>query len=152
MSAAAVDNRCRSDDLRSAGTCDLHRLSRRAAGGDDVFDHEHTIAGLEREPAPQRQRTILPLGEDRPDTQRPADLLPDDDSSESRRNDRLDAASADVIRDGGTAGLRGVRELQYECALQVAGAVKAGGQAEMPFQQGTRAPEERQNIVEVTKG
>ena len=44
---------------------------------------------LEREPAAERQRAVLPLGEDRPHPERPRHLVADDDAPERRREDRL---------------------------------------------------------------
>ena len=41
--------------------------------------------GSKRETAPQAQRPVLPLGEDRAHAERPADLLADDDAAERRR-------------------------------------------------------------------
>ena len=49
---------------------DLHRLARRAAGGQHVLDDEHAIALGDDEPAPQRQRAVLPLGEHRAHAER----------------------------------------------------------------------------------
>ena len=42
-------------------------------------------------------------------------------------------------------GVRGM--LQDERALQIAGAVQAGGQTEMPFEQRARLPEQIEQIV-----
>ena len=39
------------------------------------------------------------------------------------------------------------RELQHECALQVAAAVKAGRQAEVALEQRARLPEQRQDLI-----
>ena len=71
-----------------------------------------------------------------------ADLLADDDAAERRREHDLSAQIADPLGDGRAAGLGLARVLQHERALQVAWAVQAGGQPEVPFEQGADAPEE----------
>ena len=67
--------------------------------------------------------------------ERAADLVADDDAAERRRQDDGRRRSADALGDRAAERLGLRRMLQHERALQVAGAVQAGGQAEMPFEQ-----------------
>ena len=93
--AAAIDDRRGADDLRARRPGHLHRLARRAAGRQHVLDDEHAIAVREHEAAAQRERAVLPLGEDRADAERAADFLADDDAAERRReHDRRAAGRA----------------------------------------------------------
>ena len=82
------------------------------------------------------EHAVLPLGEDRAHAERAADLLADDDAAERRRqhDGRPQAARRDraMARPSASAccGM-----LQHERALQVAGAVQPGGQAEVALEQ-----------------
>ena len=103
----------------------VDRLSRRSARRHDVFDNEHAIARVEREPAPQRERAVLALREDRAHAERAAHLVADDDATERWRQDDGRRKHRDALGQRAREGLRVARVLQYQRALQIPGAVQA---------------------------
>ena len=54
-------------------------------------------------------------------------------------------SAADALGERGAAGLGLARVLQHQRALQVPGAVQAGGQPEVAFEQGADAAKEVEN-------
>ena len=60
-----VDYRGGSDNLSAVRFQCGDAFTRRAAGCDDIFDYEDTLAGLDRKSTPQRHFAILPLGPDK---------------------------------------------------------------------------------------
>ena len=144
---APVDDRCGADDLRAGGSGHLHRLARRAAGRHDVLDDENPIGVRQREAAPEHQRAFLALREDCADAERAADFLSDDDAAERGRQHDGRAEVARPLGEGAAERLRVGRMLQHERALQVAGAVKPGRQAEVAFEQRARAAEQIEQLV-----
>src|SRR5688572_1602778 len=81
---ATIDDRARTDDSRACGGRDIDGFARREAGRDHVLYDQHAVGGRECESAPQRQLALLSLREHRADAESTPDLLPDDDSPESR--------------------------------------------------------------------
>ncbi len=142
IAAAAIDDGRRADNDGAGRASDLDRLARRSARGDDVLDDEDALPGREREAAAQRETAVLPFCEDGPHPERAPHLLPDDDSAESRREDCLHAQIADAVREERAAALGFGRVLEHEGALQVAGAVQAGGQTEVPVEERAYAAEQ----------
>ena len=113
----------------------------------DVLDDEHAIRRVEREPAPEHQRPVLALGEDRPHAERASDFLADDDAAERRREDhrRLQVARAIGQRQAERFGE--LRELEHQRALQIAVAVQARRQPEMPLEQRAGLPEQIEHRI-----
>ena len=95
--------------------------------------------GSERESASERQLPVLALGEDGADAKRAADFLADDDAAQRRRQHRLRAEAAHAIRERRAERFGLARMLQHERALQVAGAVQSGRQAEVALEERARA-------------
>ena len=89
----------------------------------------------QREAAAQRQRAVLPLGEQRAHAERARDFLADDDAAERRRQHdrRLQMPRALGERAPERVGELGI--LQHQRALQVAVAVQPRRQPEVPFEQ-----------------
>ena len=147
LPAASVDDRRGADHLPARGDRHLDRLARRAARREHVFDDEHAIVAREHEPAPQREHAVLPFGEERADAERARHLMADHDAAERRRQD--DGRAQRLGRDGNLAaecfGVDGM--LQHERALQVAAAVQAGRQPEVPIEQGAGAAVEVEQLV-----
>src|ERR1044071_4418193 len=114
---------------------EIDRLTCGSAGGHDVLDDEHALAGIESESAPQRQPPVLPLGKDRANAQRAADLLADHDSAEGGRQHGLHVEAAYAIGNGEAERFGFARMLQHERALQIPGTVQSGGEAEVAFEQ-----------------
>ena len=73
--------------------------------------------------------------------ERAADFLADDDAAERGREHRPGTQRRGARSASARRGLGLARMLQHERALEIAGAVKAGRQAEMPFEQGARVTE-----------
>ena len=146
LAAAAIDDRTGPDHDRARGPRHVHRLSRRAAGRDDVFDDEDPFTGVEREPAPQRQRAVLALREDRADAESAADFLADHDPAERGRQHRLRAERSDDRAKRGAERLGLAWMLQHERALQIAGAVQSGRQTEVPFEKSAGLSKNCQNF------
>ena len=147
LAAAAIDDRRRSHDLRTRSARDIDGFARRPARRHHVLDHEDALAGREREPAAQRQRAVLPFGEDGAHPQRASDLLADDNPAEGWRQHGLDAETPYTVGDGSAAQFRVTRVLEDERTLQVPGAVEAGGEPEMAFEQGADAAEGIENGI-----
>ena len=134
--AAAIDNRRGADDLRSRRGRNLHRLPRGAAGREHVLDDEHAIALGEREPAPQRQCAVLPLGENGAHAERAAHFMADDDAPERGCEHHRGPQIARPLADELSERLRMLRVLQHERALQSTRTVQPGGEPEASLQQG----------------
>ena len=99
LPAAPVDDGGSSDYQASGVPRHLNRLPGRAAGGEDVLDHEHAINVGQHEPAPQRRAPPLPFRKYGPDPERTPDFVTDDGVRErnkgcgSRRSDRPQRAA-----------------------------------------------------------
>ena len=114
-----------------------------------VLDDEHAIGLGEHEPAAQHERAVLPFGEDaraRPSarpTSWPMTTPPSagDSTTVGRR-------SADALGERAAERFGVLRVLQHERALQIAGAVQAGGQAEVAVEQRAGAPEQIEQVVD----
>src|SRR6185503_14069952 len=111
------------------------RVLRRTARRDHVLDHENFLTRGNRESPPQRQLAVLPLGKNRSNTKRTADLLPDDDAAERRRQDHVRRKRTHMFGNRRSTRLGFGRMLQDERTLQVPGAVKSGRQPEVSLQQ-----------------
>src|SRR6185295_17879323 len=121
---AAIDDARGADDVAARRPRHLHRLARRSAGGDDVLDDQHAIGLADDEPAPQRERAVLALDEDRADAERARDLVADDDAAERRREDHRRPQITGALRDRAAQRLGMLRMLQHQRALQIARAVQ----------------------------
>ncbi len=76
FAAAAVDERANGNDAAAGFFNDLDGVERGAAGGPDVFDHQHFFTGFEREAAPQTQTAAgVALDENGGDAGFDADIL-----------------------------------------------------------------------------
>ena len=126
MSTAAVDDRRSADDVASCGSRYVHRLARGAAGGDNIFDHEHFVIRNKRESAAQHERAALPLREDGAHAERARDLVADHDAAERRRHDDVRAQRTDALGQRAAEGFGLVWVLQHQRGLHIAGAVQTG--------------------------
>ena len=73
--------------IAARGPHNLDHFARAAAGRDDIFDHDGSLAGRERKTAPQRHLPVsIPLGEKKTHAQRAGYLMSDDQSAESGGN------------------------------------------------------------------
>ena len=148
LSAASVDDGGGAHDVRPRTPWRRRSVSR--VDPPVVTTSSTTSTALARsdgKAAPQRERPILPFGEDGADAERPGHFLPDDDSTEGGREHQTDIEMADTLGERGAArlGLGGV--LQHERALQITGAVQAGCQAEVSFEQCPNTTKSVQNRV-----
>ena len=127
--AAAVDKRTGTSHYAIERGDYIHDFAGGASGSDDIFDDEGTLAWCDMKASSQRHLAILPLGEQRADTQGASNLVGDDHASESRRNDEVDFTDGVIrgkVRGESLAELFGNgRILQDQGALQVTRAVKA---------------------------
>ena len=81
---AAINDRTGRNRFGARGPHKLDHLSGAASGGDDVLDHNGSLAGRERKAAPQRHLTcdrVSPLGENKTDAQRTRHLMPDNQTA-----------------------------------------------------------------------
>ena len=128
LAAAAIDHRARADHDRARRARHVHRLARRAAGGDDVFDDQHLLAGVEREAAAQRQRAVLPFREDGADPKGASYFLADHDAAERRRQHRDRAERSN--------------ERAQRCAQRLGVAADAAARARIAGSRGCASPDE----------
>ena len=144
---APVDEGRGPDDVAPRFARHRDGLAGRAAGGDDVLDDEDPLGGGEREAPAQRQPAVAPFGEDGPDAERAGHLVSDDHAAEGRGQDHARRQRTHPRRHR-RAERRGPRRvLEHQRALQVARAVQAGRELEMPLQQGAGVPEALQQVV-----
>jgi hypothetical protein len=145
--AAAVDDGGGADDRRSGRAREIDRLLRRTACRDDVLDHEDSVTTRNGKSSPQRQRAVLPLGKNRSNAKRTANLLPDDDAAKRRRQHhvRRERAHAFGNRSSTRLGFGGV--LQHQRTLQVTRAVESRRQPEVAVKQRTYASKPIQNGI-----
>jgi len=83
--AAAIDDCGGTDDRRAGCPRHIDRLLRRTARCDDILHDENFLTRRDGESSPQRQFAVLPLGKNRSNTKRTANLLSDDDAAKRRR-------------------------------------------------------------------
>jgi hypothetical protein len=145
--AAPIDDRDRADGPGVGRTRNGNGLARRPACRDDVFDNEHALALVEREPPPEREGAVLPFREYRTHAQGPGYLVTDDEATERRRQDNLRIERPRRLRQGlaQPGGVPGI--LQHERALQISGAVQPRRELEMPLEERAARPEQRQNVI-----
>ena len=128
-------------------SCGGNRLARGSAGRNHVFDDEHAIGRVESEPATEDERSVLALGENRPDTERAPDFLADHDAAERRRQDDRRLHVARALGQRVSKRLGELRVLEHQRALQVAIAVQARRQPEMPLEERTGLPEQIEHAI-----
>jgi hypothetical protein len=90
--------------------------------------------------------SLLPFGKDCANVKRAGDFVADDDAAEGRRENHRRCQLPDAGGNAGTAGLRFARMLQDEGALEISGAVQAGGEPEVPFEQRPDTAKQIQNV------
>jgi len=152
LAAAAVDDRHRCHDLRPGGGGHLDRLAGRPARRHHVLDHDNALGVCQAEAPAQPESAILALGENRPGAERPAHLVPDDQPAEGRREDRGRPQVADPVGQRAPESLGMGRMLQDEGALEVARAVEAGREPEMPLEQRGATAEQVEQLVTCHEG
>ncbi len=94
-SAAPVDQDDALDDLATHRLDGRQHRQQRAAGGQDVVDQQHPLAGLDPEASPElasRDAVVAAdlLGEDRPDAELASGLEGEDDAAGRRAGDQVD--------------------------------------------------------------
>ena len=98
------------------------------------------------ESASQGQYAVLPLGEEGAHPERARDFVADDDTAQGGRKNRRRAGVVKRRGKGPAQRLGVTRMLQDQRALQVSGAMQAGRQSKMSFEQRARLAEQSQNI------
>jgi hypothetical protein len=147
LAAATIDDRGRSDDPGPGGARHIDRLAGRLPRRHDILDNQDAIVRTQRETATQCQLPILAFGEERPKAQRTPDLLTDDNPAEGRRQHHVRAEATDTVTElrAERLGLTGMS--QNQGALHVSGAVQAGRQTEVTFEEGADAAEAIQDGI-----
>ena len=105
---------------------DVGRLARRSAGRNHVLDDQHAVRRRQREPAPEHETPVLPLGEERTDAERARRLLADDDAAERGREHGRRLQVARPLGDTGAERFGELGELEHQRALEIAIAVQPG--------------------------
>jgi hypothetical protein len=105
-------------------------VSRREAGGDDVFDDDDAIGGRGEKP---RRATSFSDARRSPHAQRAADLVSDDQAADGGRQHDRRRERLQVFGERAAERLGVPRVLQHERALEIPAAVETGGKAEMAF-------------------
>lgn len=135
---------CRVPDHPSAERFD-HRggLTGRFPRRDDVFDDDHALAGLDREAATEGHLSILPFGETEGHAEGARDRVADDQPSQRWRDHALRIEPPELPGERRPELVRMRGKLEQTRALHVVRTVEAGRKTEMPFESGSRLPQQR---------
>ncbi len=135
--AAPVDDRTGRSYIDAARAKEVDYLSGAAAGRDDILDDNGHLVLAERESTPQAHSGLrITFGEQESSTERARHLVPDDDAAQGRRNNhsrfqsRYRRANSRRQFPPQPFGNRWV--LEYQCTLQIFGAVETAGEPEVP--------------------
>ena len=111
-------------------------LARGQAGGDDVLDHQHALAGRDGEAAPELEDAVLALDEDRLGAEPARGLVARNDAADRRRGDDVDRpeGGARLARQRAAQALGARRVLKDEHLLQEDRRAQSRGQDEMPLE------------------
>ena len=151
LPARPVDQARRGDDLAPGGLDRGDRLARRQAGGDDVLDHQHARAGLERGSrgaARTRPRAARRTSPARPSA-RPISwpMITPPIAGETTASIASRTSAGSLAASASASRAARVRVHQHPRALQVARAAQPRREDEMAFEQRLGSAEFRQNLV-----
>jgi hypothetical protein len=124
----------------------IHDLKNRSTRGDDVFNDEHPFPGMYFEPAPELHFPINSLGKDGPDTEHPADLGADNDTTYGWRYHKFYVSILEVLGDFAAKEMQVLRVLQNPRALKVLCTVESGCELKMSFKEGIRLAKDVENL------
>jgi hypothetical protein len=120
---AAIDQRSSPDDDPASSPDHLHHFARRSTRRDDVLDDKNVFARLKLKTAPQLHSALAPFGEERPNPERPRNLVRNNHSTKRRRDDQIDPRNPIVTKHTGhecrTELLGHRRMLQHQRTLQI---------------------------------
>jgi hypothetical protein len=134
--AAPVDQRADAHHRAAERLGAPDDLADGATRGHHVLDHQASLAGGQREPAPEPHDAVLPLGEERARAEGAGHFVGDHDAADRRRQNGPDTVAAERRRER-LAERGGVnRVLQHQRGLQIDVRVKPGGEPEVAVQQG----------------
>jgi len=106
-----------------------------STSGYDILGNQKTLSRLNCKSSPKHQPAVFFLREDMSFCQVTGYFLADDDSSESRRNDRIELQTGKLRRQFTTNPGGYVGVLQHEGALKILPAVQAGAEDKVAAQQ-----------------
>jgi hypothetical protein len=135
FTAAAIDDGGGADDARPGGARDVDGLLRRSSGCHDIFDDENLFTWHDRKAPSKRQLAVLPLGKNRPNAERTANLLTDHDSTKRGGQHDVGRERTDAFRNRRTTRFGFGGMLQHKRALQVTRTMKSGRQPEVSLEQ-----------------
>ncbi len=126
----------------------FHCLQGRPACGPNIFDDDAPLAGIDLEPSPKGQVTLLSFRKDAPKVHRPCNFVSYQNSTECRRYHTFYPIgnSEKPFRQRLTEGTGRNGMLQHQGALEIAIGVQARGQQKVSLQQGVGATEQVQNV------
>jgi hypothetical protein len=146
-SAAAVDDDSDAHDFAAVLPDDVDCFLHAAAAGDDVFGYDEAFVRRNLEAAPEDEAASFLFGKDMAFAQGTSHFLPDNDSTESWRNDSIALNSAEFIGELAADARRDLGMLEEERTLEELPAVQARAEQEMSVEQRARFSEKRQQIV-----
>ena len=163
QSTAAVDDGCGGEDFGAEGVEEVDDFFGTAAGGDNVFDDDATLAGLDGKATAQGHFAVgVSFGENAPRSQGAGHLMADHQAAHGGGDDGggLGCAGPGIGRPisgqvefpgDGLAERFGVsRMLQDEGALEVFGAMQAAGKSKVAFEIGTSFGKKSKSGVHVS--
>jgi len=136
LAAAAIDQRSDPDDSPSCFFDALHGLAGRSACRDDILNNEGRLALLQLETPAKFHHAILSFSEKSPHAQGPCHLMRHQHSSQSGGHNHSGIEMSKLACKRCAQLLRHLWELQNQRALNIAVAMQAGRQDEMPLQEG----------------
>ena len=96
--AAAIDDHTDPGDFTAVRAHNIDGFLHPSAPRDDIFGHDELLAGRDLEAAPEHQAARFFLNENVAFSERTANFMPDDDSSEGRGNHGVALDSRAVCR------------------------------------------------------
>lgn len=142
-----VDHHTDADGLPAVFADDVQRLANAPALRDHVLHHQHLLPRRQLEASPQRQPILDFLDKDESQPQLPGRLLPDNQSSHRRREDRRRLQAAQLVGQRPAQPLNRRHFLKRQRALKKLPAPQSASQNKMPLQQGAGCPKMIQYVV-----
>jgi hypothetical protein len=124
----------------------IHDLKNRSTRGNDVFDDEHPLAGMDFKPAPELHFSINSFRKNRADAKHPADFRAHDNTANGRRYHKLYVGVLEVLGDFAAQKVQVFGVLQNLCTLKILCTMESGRELKMPFKEGLCLAKDVENL------
>lgn len=147
LAVGAVDEDSHGLANAGAGVDEIERLGDAAPSGDDILDEEQPFARFNLKIPAQGEGVVVFFGKEEAFAELAGDLLPDDQATHGRGDDRFDLRHIGQALDEELGQARYLIEMLADpCALEEMAGAQTGAEDKVAFEEGTGGFENRENF------